>query len=107
MRDRRVLIDRKFLWAAGYAFFGAALAAIGLIHGEKVEFFADVEISLGYAFLGLVCLGFAALKVPEREIDPEDPVDAEDAAARAAARAGRRRRRSASASRCRRRERRQ
>jgi AGZA family xanthine/uracil permease-like MFS transporter len=80
------MIDRKFLWAAGYAFFGAALAAIGLIHGEKVEFFADLEVALGYAFLGLVCLAFVALKVPERPIDPADPVDAEDAAERAAAR---------------------
>ena len=36
------MIDRRFLWAAGYAAFGAALASIGLIHGSKVEFFADV-----------------------------------------------------------------
>jgi AGZA family xanthine/uracil permease-like MFS transporter len=78
------LIDRRFLWAAGYSFLAAALTAIGLIHGEKVEFFADLEISLGYVFFGLVCLGFAALRVPERVPDHADPVDLEDAAERAA-----------------------
>jgi adenine/guanine/hypoxanthine permease len=77
------MIDRRFYWAAGYAFFGAALASIGLIHGSKVEIFADLKIALGYALLGLVCLGFAALKVPERAADPADPVDVEDAAERA------------------------
>jgi AGZA family xanthine/uracil permease-like MFS transporter len=74
------MIDRRFAWAAGYSFFGAALAAIGLIHGAKVEFFADYEIPLGYVLLGVVCLAFMALRVPERAVDPTDPVDVADAA---------------------------
>ncbi|WP_371822319.1 regulator [Conexibacter sp. SYSU D00693] len=73
------MIDRKFDWAAGYAFFGAALASIGLIHGAKVEFFADGEIALGYALAGVVCLAFHLLGVPRREVDVTDPVDVEDA----------------------------
>jgi adenine/guanine/hypoxanthine permease len=81
------MIDRRFLWAAGYAAFGAALAAVGLIHGEKVVFFADLEIALGYAFLALTCIAFHALRVPERVADPADPVDVEDAAEAAARRA--------------------
>ena len=82
------MIDRRFLWAAGYAFFGAALAAIGLIHGEKVEFFADLEIALGYAFLGARLPRVRTpCKVPERTVDPDDPVDVEDAAEAAARRA--------------------
>ena len=72
------MIDRRFYWAAGYAFFGAALASIGLIHGEKVEFFADLEVALGYAFFGLVCLAFATMKLAPREPDREDPVDVAD-----------------------------
>jgi AGZA family xanthine/uracil permease-like MFS transporter len=77
------LIDRRFLWAAGYSFFAAGLAAIGLIHGPEIDLFATPEIPLGYAFLGIVCLAFAALRVPERAVDPNDPVDVADAAERA------------------------
>ena len=76
------LIDRRFLWAAGYATLGAALAAIGLIHGERVELFADLDVALGYAFLALVCAAFALLRTPQRTIDPTDAVDVEDAAER-------------------------
>ena len=74
-RDRGVH-DRPALPAGrpGYAFFGAALAAIGLIHGEKVEFFADLEIALGYAFLGArLPRASRRCKVPEREVDPDRP----------------------------------
>jgi AGZA family xanthine/uracil permease-like MFS transporter len=81
------MIDRRFLWAAGYAAFGAALASVGLIHGEKVLFFADLEVALGYAFLALVCVALHALRVPERAPDPDDPVDMADAAEAAARRA--------------------
>ena len=73
------LIDRKFLWAAGYAGFGAVLAAVGLIHGDEVEIFADLEIALGYAFLAIVAGAFHFLGVPRREVDLSDPVDVEDA----------------------------
>jgi len=80
------MIDRRFLWAAGYAVFGAALAAVGLIHGAKVEFFVpDLGIALGYALMGVVCLVFHLLRVPEREVDRDDPIDVEEAAERAAA----------------------
>ena len=73
------MIDRKFLWAAGYSFFGAALAAVGLIHGAQVELLGTLDIPLGYAFLGLACLAFAALRVPERAVDMDDPADVEAA----------------------------
>jgi AGZA family xanthine/uracil permease-like MFS transporter len=84
------LIDRRFLWAAGYAFLAAGLAAIGLIHGAEVHFFQDREIPLGYAFLGITCLAFALLKVPERAVDPTDPMDLEAAAEAEASRFRRR-----------------
>jgi adenine/guanine/hypoxanthine permease len=77
------LIDRRFYWAAGYSFLAAGLASIGLIHGPEIDLFATPEIPLGYAFLGLTCLAFAALRVPEREIDYSDPADVEQAAERA------------------------
>ncbi|WP_436759056.1 hypothetical protein [Streptosporangium sp. V21-05] len=56
------VIDRSFLWAAGYAFAGAALAFIGLIHGERVEWNANGQVSLGYLFAGLILLAFIFLK---------------------------------------------
>lgn len=80
------MIDRRFLWAAGYSLFGAVLASVGLIHGAKVELFVpDGGIALGYAFMGLVCVAFHFLRLPEREIDLSDPMDVEEAAERAAA----------------------
>jgi AGZA family xanthine/uracil permease-like MFS transporter len=75
------LIDRRFLWAAGYAVFGALMTSIGLIHGEEVKVFTNGEAVLGYGFLALVCVGFHLLGVPEREPDPADPIDVADHAA--------------------------
>lgn len=69
------MIDRNFLAAAAWSGIGAALSAIGLIHGAKVEFFADTKIALGYAFMAIVCLGFYLLKPPPRERDKDDPLD--------------------------------
>ena len=77
------LIDRRFYWAAGYSFLAAGLASIGLIHGPEIDLFATPEIPLGYAFLGVTCLAFSLLKVPEREIDLSDEADVEQAAERA------------------------
>jgi adenine/guanine/hypoxanthine permease len=73
------LIDRRFLWAAGYSMFGAALAAIGLIHGAKVHFFESPKVALGYVFLAAVALGFHLLNVAPRPVDLTDPVDVEEA----------------------------
>ncbi|MGH2942882.1 MAG: regulator, partial [Solirubrobacteraceae bacterium] len=81
------MIDRRFRWAAGYSFLGAGLALVGLIHGSKVSLDVSevqAKIALGYAFMGLVCLAFAALKLPEREVDLSDPADVEAAAEQAA-----------------------
>lgn len=72
------LINRQFLWAAGYSLAGAALAAIGLIHGEEIAWLDDPEVVLGYLFMGVVCLGFYLLRVPVRELDPDDPADTEE-----------------------------
>ncbi len=71
------VIDRKFLWAAGYAAFGAALASVGLIHGAKVEFFADLKIALGYLLFAGVFAAAHFLGAEERTVDHTDPVDVE------------------------------
>ncbi|MDX6682733.1 MAG: adenine/guanine/hypoxanthine permease [Solirubrobacteraceae bacterium] len=81
------MIDRRFVWAAGYSFLGAALACVGLIHGAKVSLdFESIQLklALGYALMGVVCLVFSRMGVPEREIDLSDPVDVEDYAERMA-----------------------
>ena len=86
------LIDRRFYWAAGYSGLAAVLTSVGLIHGAEVSLDFDsvqMKIALGYALLALVCLAFAAMKVPEREVDPSDPADVEEAAERVAALSGR------------------
>jgi AGZA family xanthine/uracil permease-like MFS transporter len=80
------LIERKFLWAAGYAAFGGVLVSIGLMHGEKVHVFTNGRLALGYGFLALVCLAFHLLRAPARAVDPADPVDVADAASAASAR---------------------
>ena len=82
------MIDRRFYWAAGYSFLGALLASIGLIHGAEVSLHFEavqMKIALGYALMGVVCLAFSLLEVPERAIDRSDPVDVEDYAERIAA----------------------
>ena len=72
-----LLIDRRFQTAAIYCFIGAGLSLIGLIHGGQVGLFESPSIALGYALTGVVCLGFAQLKVPLRVADPEDSNDVE------------------------------
>jgi AGZA family xanthine/uracil permease-like MFS transporter len=74
------IIDRRFLWAAGFAFFGAGLTLVGLIHSPKVHLFSGEKIALGYAMAGIVCLAFAYYAPPLRELDPTDPEDVEGAA---------------------------
>jgi len=81
------MIDRRFLWAAGYSFLAAILASVGLIHGAEVSLDFDaiqLKLALGYALMGVVCLVFSRMGVPEREIDLDDPVDVEDYAERMA-----------------------
>ncbi|MEA2300785.1 MAG: adenine/guanine/hypoxanthine permease [Solirubrobacteraceae bacterium] len=80
-----LVIDRRFEAAAAYCFFGAGLSFIGLIHGPKVGWDISPKIALGYAMGGVVLLAFSQLKVPRREPDLADPIDAADAAAAAAA----------------------
>jgi AGZA family xanthine/uracil permease-like MFS transporter len=79
-----LIIDRRFEMAAGYCFFGAGLAFIGLIHGPKVGWAISPKVALGYAMAGALLLAFAQLKVPRREPDLSDPIEAADAAALAA-----------------------
>ncbi|MEA2217764.1 MAG: adenine/guanine/hypoxanthine permease [Solirubrobacteraceae bacterium] len=81
------MIDRRFVWAAGYSFLGAALATVGLIHGAKVSLdFESIQLklALGYALMGVVCLVFSRMGIAEREVDLSDPVDVEDYAERMA-----------------------
>jgi AGZA family xanthine/uracil permease-like MFS transporter len=82
------LIDRRFYWAAAYSALAGVLSSVGLIHGAKVSLDFDavqMKIALGYFFVAIVCVAFAAMKVPEREVDPTDPADVEEAAERLAA----------------------
>ena len=81
------MIDRRFVWAGGFSFLGAALCLVGLIHGTEVSLSPDdvqAKLALGYALMGVVCLVFSRMGIPEREIDLDDPVDVEDYAERMA-----------------------
>jgi hypothetical protein len=44
----------------------------------------QARIALGYAFVAVVCAAFAAMKLPERAVDPAHPADVEEAAERVA-----------------------
>jgi AGZA family xanthine/uracil permease-like MFS transporter len=75
-----LIIDRRFEMAAGYCFFGAGLAFIGLIHGPKVGWDISPKVALGYAMAGALLLGFSRLRAPVRVPDLGDPIDAADLA---------------------------
>jgi adenine/guanine/hypoxanthine permease len=68
------IIDRRFVPAAIFAFVGSALSFIGLIHAEKVQWNANGEVALGYLFMGLVCLAFAATHPTVRVDEESGPV---------------------------------
>jgi len=72
------IIDRRFLWAAGYAVAGALLTFFGLIHGEEVGWNANGQVTLGYLFFAVVCLLFALRRVsPIERPDELEPVSAD------------------------------
>ncbi|GAB3669971.1 hypothetical protein GCM10027589_38320 [Actinocorallia lasiicapitis] len=67
------IIDRKFLWAAGYAAAGAALSFIGLIHGEKVQWNAEGQVALGYLLAAAVLLAFGITELKSRFVKVPAP----------------------------------
>lgn len=73
------VIDKRFLWAAGYAAAGTILTSVGLIHGEEVKVFTNGDLVLGYAMLAALFVGAHFLGEPLRDVDPTDPVDVADA----------------------------
>ena len=74
------MIDRRFLRAAAACGVGGVLTLVGLIHGSEVHVFSNPRIALGYGLAAVVCLGYAALRLPPREVDLSDPIDVEVAA---------------------------
>ena len=76
------MIDRRFIHAAAACVVGGALTLVGLIHAEEVHVFSNPKIALGYGLAAVTCLGYAALRLPPREIDLSDPIDVEVAAER-------------------------
>jgi AGZA family xanthine/uracil permease-like MFS transporter len=73
------VVDRSFIWAGGYCLLGAALSFVGLIHGIKVEWNANGQISLGYLFAGLIFLAFSLSKTapPAEGLEATDSPAAE------------------------------
>jgi len=63
------IIDRRFLSASIFALVGAVLSFVGLIHAEKVQWVANGQVALGYLFVGLVCLAFAATHPAPRDAE--------------------------------------
>jgi AGZA family xanthine/uracil permease-like MFS transporter len=61
------IIDRRFISAAIFALVGSVLCFVGLIHAEKVQWNANGQAALGYLFVGLICLAFAATHPAPRE----------------------------------------
>jgi adenine/guanine/hypoxanthine permease len=52
------IIDKQFLWAAGYCAGGAVLGFVGLIHGTRVGWNVGGQIALGYAFGAIILVAF-------------------------------------------------
>ena len=73
------MIDKRFLWAAGYSAAGAVLSFIGLIHAEQVQWAAEPGVALGYLFMAAVCALFA-LRGTDADVTPsaepsDEPLD--------------------------------
>jgi AGZA family xanthine/uracil permease-like MFS transporter len=54
------IIEQRLRSAAAWAFAGAILAFIGLIHGEQLGWSVSPLVALGYALFGATCLALAA-----------------------------------------------
>jgi AGZA family xanthine/uracil permease-like MFS transporter len=67
------IIDKRFVNATVFAAVGSALSFVGLIHGEKVQWNANWEVSLGYLFVAVVCGLFALTKPEPRVPEPGEP----------------------------------
>jgi adenine/guanine/hypoxanthine permease len=67
------IIDKEFVSAAVYCFIGAVLGFIGLIHAEQVGWDVGGQIALGYAFAGVILLGFAFVTRREVPATTEEP----------------------------------
>jgi adenine/guanine/hypoxanthine permease len=74
------IIDKEFVSAAVYCFIGAVLGFIGLIHGEQVGWNVGGQIALGYAFAGIVLLGFAFVTRGGTKAAPADEESAPEKA---------------------------
>jgi len=53
------IIEERLRSAAAWAFAGAILAFIGLIHGEQLGWMVSPLVALGYALFGATCLALA------------------------------------------------
>ncbi|MDQ5841111.1 MAG: regulator [Chloroflexota bacterium] len=74
------IIDRNFVWAAGYLVVAAALSFVGIINAEKVQLNASSQVTIGYLLAAAVCIAFAAMKLPRREKEADElALDAEEA----------------------------
>jgi AGZA family xanthine/uracil permease-like MFS transporter len=70
------IIDKRFIPATIASATGAALAFVGLIHGEKVGWDVNGEVSLGYLFLAVVC-GIWALTKPSPRVPDAEEIELE------------------------------
>jgi AGZA family xanthine/uracil permease-like MFS transporter len=72
------IIDRKFLFAAGFALAGAVLTFFGLMHGEAIGINQTPTVALSYLVVGgvlVACAKFATVEAsaPEAEESEELP----------------------------------
>jgi len=58
------VIDNKMRHAAAWAFAGAVLAYVGLIHGAHLGMGVSPLVSLGYVMFGAVCLVMSRQNAP-------------------------------------------
>jgi adenine/guanine/hypoxanthine permease len=63
------IIDNRLKTAAAWAFVGAALAYIGLIHGAQLGWAVSPTVALGYVLFGVTCLVLARQASPARVSD--------------------------------------
>ena len=69
------VIERRFNWAALYAFAAAFMSFFGFIHSEHLAVNATPSVTLGYVFGGLVLLGLAFKEAKEKGHWDWTPID--------------------------------
>ena len=71
------IIDRKFMYAAGFALAGAIMTFFGFMHGEKIGFMQTPVVAVSYLIVSGILIACAKFAVVAPKPAEEVPVHGE------------------------------